>query len=217
MLLIAGANVSGLLLARAAQRETEFAIRKSLGASRWRLLSQMLTEALLLSILGIVVGCGVGWALLKVFVSLAPKGIPYIDQAHLDGRVLGFAIAIALLSGTAFGSAPLWSAELLRERVFRNVTGAGRARARQALLVAQLSVTLMLLAAAGLLLRTARNLQTQTLGIRTGQVVTATAHFGRVRYPDGVKRLQFANQLEDRLKQIPGVNAVAVSDTVPPG
>jgi predicted permease len=217
VLLIAGANVSGLLLARAAERESEFAIRKSLGASRWRLLSQMLTEALLLSILGIIVGCGVGWALLKVFVSLAPKGIPYIDQAHLDGRVLGFAIAIALLSGIAFGSAPLWSVELLRERVFRNVTGAGRARARQALLVAQLSVTLMLLAAAGLLLRTERNLQARTLGIRTGQVVTATVHFGRVRYPDGVRRLQFANQLEDRLKQIPGVNAIAVSDTVPPG
>lgn len=217
VLLIAGANVSGLLLARAAEREVEFTIRKSLGASSLRLLSQMLTESLLLSILGVAAGCGVGWVLLRVFIGLAPKGVPYIDQAHLDGRVLGFAIAIALLSGIVLGSAPFWSRELLRERVFRNVTGVSRARARQVLLVAQLSVTLMLLAAAGLLLRTARNLQNQALGIRTGQLVTATLHFGRQQFPQGVKRMQFVDQLEDRLKQLPGVSSVAVSDSVPPG
>ena len=217
VLLIAGANVSGLLLARAAERETEFAIRKSLGASRSRLLSQMLTEALLLSVLGILGGWIVGEVLLRIFVNLAPKGIPYMDQARLDGRVFAFAIVVAIVSGVIFGSAPFWSHDLLRERIFRNVTGASRARARQVLLVAQLSVTLMLLAAAGLLLRTARNLQNQGLGIRTGQLVTATVHFSRQSYPNGTKRMQFTNQLEERLKQIPGVSSVAVSDSVPPG
>lgn len=217
VLLIAGTNVSSLLLARAADREMEFAIRKSLGASRARLLSQVLTEALLLSSLGILAGCAVGEVLLRVFVRLAPKGVPYIDQAQLDGRVLGFAIAIALLSGVLFGSAPFWSHDFRRQSIFRHVTGAGRARTRQVLLVAQLSVTLMLLAAAGLLLRTASNLQVQALGIRTAQLVTATVHFGRQQYPNGTKRLQFVDQLEERLKQIPGVNALAISDTVPPG
>ena len=217
VLLIAGANVSGLLLARAAERELEFAIRKSLGASRWRLLSQMLTEALMLSFLGVLVGWIVGEALLRVFVSMAPKGIPYIDQAHLDGRVLGFAVAIALVSGIAFGSAPFWSTDLLRERVFRNLTGAGRARARQVLLVTQLSVTVVLLAAAGLLLRTARNLQNQSFGIRTGQLVTATIHLSRQLYPNSVQRMNFVNRVEERLKQIPGVSAVAISDSLPPG
>ena len=217
VLLIAGANVSGLLLARAAERDMEFVIRKSLGASRWRLLSQMLTEAMLLSILGVLVGWLIGEALLRLFVSMAPQGIPYIDHARLDARVLGFAIAVALFSGLVFGSAPFWSRDLLRERVLRNVTGAARARARQVLLVAQLGVTLMLLTAAGLLLRTARNLQNQSLGIRTGQLVAATVDFGRRTYRTAEKRMQFVNQAEERLRQIPGVSAVAVSDSVPPG
>jgi len=215
--LIAGANVSGLLLARAAEREMEFAIRKSLGASRWRLLSQMLTEALLLSVLGVLVGWLIGEALLRVFVKIAPEGIPYIDQAKLDGRVLGFAIAIAVLSGIVFGSAPFWSRDLVRERVLRNITGVSRARARQVLLVAQLSVTLMLLSAAGLLLRTARNLQNQALGIRTGQLVTATVHLSRQRFPHAMQRMQFVDRVEERLKQIPGMNRVAIADSVPPG
>ena len=217
VLVIAGANISGLLLARAAERETEFAIRKSLGASRARLLCQMLTEALLLAALGVLVGCGIGEALLRLFVTMAPSGIPYIDQARLDGRVLGFAIAMALLCVVLFGSAPFWTHGLRRERVFRNGNNPTRALARQSLLVAQLSITLVLLAAAGLLLRTARNLQNQPFGIRTGQLATATVHFGRQSYPDVAKKLHFANSLEERLKQIPGVSAVAVSDSVPPG
>jgi putative ABC transport system permease protein len=217
VLLIAGANVSGLLLARAAEREPEFTTRRSLGATRGRLLSQMLTEALLLSVLGVTGGCVVGEVLLRIFLAAAPKGIPYMDQAHLDGRVLGFAIATALLSGVLFGSAPFWSHHLLWEREFRAPAGVSRARGRQVLLVVQLSVTLMLLAAAGLLVRTARNLQNQSLGIRTGQLLTATIHFGRQRYPDGIRRLQLVDRLEERLKQTPGIDAVAISDTVPPG
>jgi putative ABC transport system permease protein len=217
VLLITGANVSGLLLARAAERDLEFAIRKSLGASRWRLLSQMLTEALLLSVLGILAGWLLSEALLRLFVRMAPQSIPYIDQAHLDARVLGFAVGIALLSGLVFGSAPFWSRDLLGNRVFGNATGASRARARQVLLVAQLSVTLILLTAAGLLLRTARNLQNQALGIRTGQVVTATVHLNRQQYPRALARMQFVARVEERLKQIPGVNSVAVADSIPPG
>jgi len=217
VLLITGANVSGLLLARAAERDLEFAIRKSLGASRWRLLSQMLAEALLLSAFGILMGWLLSEALLRFFVRIAPQSIPYIDRAHLDGRVLGFAIVVAILSGLAFGSAPFWSRDLLGKRIFGNRAGASRVRARQILLVSQLSVTLILLTAAGLLLRTARNLQNQALGIRTGQVVTATVHLNRQQYPHALQRMQFVARVEERLKQIPGVNSVAVSDSVPPG
>lgn len=217
VLLIAGANVSGLLLARASDREGEFAIRKSLGASRARLLGQLLAEALLLSLLGIIAGCAVGEILLRVFVNLAPPAIPYIGQARLDGRVLGFAVAIALLSAILFGSAPFWSSEVLKKRSFRTAAASPRAYARQALLIAQVSLTLVLLTAAGLLLRTARNLQNQSLGIRTGQLLTATVHLGRYRYADAIKRMQFVNQLEDKLKQIPGIESVAVTDSLPPG
>lgn len=217
VLLIAGANVSGLLLARAADRETEFAVRKALGASHTRLLSQMLTEALMLAVLGIMAGWALGEALLRIFIDLSPTGIPYMDQARLDGRVLAFAIAIALLTAFVFGSSPLWSRDLWRGRIYRSTTGSSRPRLRQALLVAQLSVTLMLLAAAGLLLRSARNLQNQAFGINTDQLVTATVHFSWQSYPNGTKRMQFVDRLEERLKQIPGVNAVSVSDSVPPG
>lgn len=217
VLLIAGANVSGLLLARAAERETEFAVRKALGASHGRLLSQMLTEALILASLGIIAGWVLGEGLLRVFIDLSPRSIPYMDQARLDGRVLAFAVAIALLSAFLFGSSPLWARDLWRERIFRNSSGTSRPRLRQVLLVAQLSVTVMLLAAAGLLLRSARNLQNQAFGIHTDQLVTATVHFSARAYPNGTRRMQFVDRLEERLKQIPGVNAVAVSDSVPPG
>ena len=217
VLLIAGANVAGLLLARASEREAEFAVRKSLGASRGRLLSQMLTEALVISGLGVLAGWTLGLVLLRVFVSLAPRGIPYIEQAHLDIRVLGFAVLLALISGLLFGSAPFWSQSILSAQVIRNSSGSGRARARQTLLIVQLSVTVMLLAAAGLLLRTARNMQSQSLGMRADQLLTATVHFSRASYPTPTRRLQFVTQVEERLKQIPGVNTVAVSDSVPPG
>jgi predicted permease len=217
VLLIAGANVSGLLLVRAAERETEFAVRKALGASHGRLLSQMLTEALILAVLGIIAGWVLGEVLLRVFINLSPRSIPYMDQARLDGRVLAFAVAIALFSALLFGSSPLWARDLWREKIFRNTCGTARPRLRQTLLVAQLSVTLMLLAAAGLLLRSARNLQNQAFGIHTDQLVTATVHFSARAYPNGTKRMQFVDRLEERLKQIPGVNAVAVSDSVPPG
>ena len=217
VLLIAGANVSGLLLARASDRETEFVIRKSLGASRARILGQLIAESLLLSILGIIAGCAVGEILLRIFVSAAPRAIPYIGQARLDGRVLGFAAAIALLSGILFGSAPFWSSEMLKKRIVRTSTASPRAHARRALLIAQVSLTLVLLTAAGLLLRTARNLQNQSLGIRTGQLLTATFHLARYRYADGIARMQFVNQLEEKLKQIPGIESVALSDSLPPG
>ena len=217
VLLIAGANVSGLLLARASDREAEFAIRKSLGASPLRLLGQLTTESVLLSILGIIAGCALGEALLRMFVSMAPRAVPYIDQARLDGRVLGFAIGIALLSGILFGSAPFWSSEVLKKRIFRTAAASPRARARQGLLVMQVSLTLVLLTAAGLLLRTASNLQNQAMGIRTGQLLTATIHLGSQYYANATKRMQFVDQFEERLKQIPGIESVAVSDSVPPG
>ena len=217
VLLVAGANVSGLLLARAADRELEFAIRKSLGAGRARLLSQMLTEALLLGVLGIMAGAAMGEVLLRVFIVLAPNGIPYMDQAHLDARVLAFAIAIALLCCLLFGSAPFWANNVLSQRIFCSQVGASRPWLRQSLLVGQLSITIVLLAAAGLLLRTAHNLQTQALGIQVDHLITATIQFDRHAYADGNKRLQFVARLEERLKHVPGVNAVAISDTVPPG
>lgn len=217
VLLIAGANVAGLLLARAADRQTEFAIRKSLGASRARLLCQMLIESLLLSIFGVLAGCAFGELLLRVFVAMAPQGIPYINQARLDLRVLVFAVVVALASGVVFGAAPFWTHGMQRTTSPVPKSNLNHGRGRQLLLIAQISVTLVLITAAGLLLRTVRNLQNQSLGITTDRLLTAKVHFGKERYANPARKVQFVDQFKDRLQQVPGVSAVAISDTLPPG
>jgi predicted permease len=148
---------------------------------------------------------------------MAPQGIPYIDQAHLDLRVLAFAVLVALLSGILFGTAPFWSHGLRSVAMFRATSDGHRARGRQVLLVAQLSMTIVLLAAAGLLVRSVSNLQSQSLGIHTNALVTATAHFGRQRYANDARKVQFVDELQSHLAEIPGVSTVTISDSVPPG
>ena len=149
---------------------------------------------------------------------MAPREIPYIDRAQLDVRVLGFAVIVALTSAVVFGSVPFWERGLLSRWGTALATAApARARGRQLLLTVQLGVTLMLLASAGLLLRTVHNLRTQALGMHTDRLIVATVHFGRQRYGKDEKKLQLVEQVEGRLRQIPGVNSVAISDTVPPG
>jgi putative ABC transport system permease protein len=216
VLLVACTNVANLLLARAGARQRELAIRTALGASRARLIRQSLTESLLLSLLGGFAGCCVAYGLLRWFISLAPDGIPRLQQASLDSRVVAFTFVIALLSALLFGIAPALrrpAPELLTGKEARSTS---RGFFRQSLMAAQIAASLVLLAGAGLLLRSLWKLQSVPLGMETESVITGKISLADYRYPEMPQQLAFFQNLETRLQQIPGASAVALSDSIPP-
>ena len=216
VLLVACTNVANLLLARATSRVRELAVRTALGATRGRLIRQALTESMLLGVLGGLVGCWFAQFLLRLFVSIAPEGIPRLEQAAIDVRVLLFALGVSLLSGILFGLA-----SALRRPAPELLTGKDnrvtpRGLLRQLLVTMQIAVSLILLAGAGLLLGSLWKLETVALGMDTNSVITAGIDLAEYRYPDSAKQLAFFNELEARLKQMPGVTSLALSDSLPP-
>jgi len=216
VLLVACTNVANLLLARSTNRVRELAVRTALGAGRGHLIRQALTESLLLGLLGGLGGCWLAYFLLRLFVSIAPEGIPRLEQATIDVRVLLFALTISILSGVFFGLAPALrrpTPELLTGKENR---APSRSLLRQSLVTAQIAISLMLLAGAGLLLRSLWKLETVSLGMETQHVIAAKFDLAEYRYPDAAKQLVFFNQVEGRLKQAPGITRLALSDTLPP-
>jgi len=216
VLLVACTNVANLLLARATSRARELAVRTALGATRGRLIRQALTESLLLGVLGGLAGCWFAQFLLRLFVSIAPEGIPRLEQAAIDVRVLLFALGVSLLSGVLFGLA-----SALRRPVPELLTGkenraTSRGMLRQLLVTVQIAVSLILLAGAGLLLRSLWKLETVALGMDAKSAITAGIDLTEYRYPDSAKQLAFFDQVEARLKQMPGVASLALSDSLPP-
>ena len=216
VLLVACTNVANLLLARATGRQRELALRVALGASRARLIRQTLTESLLLGILGGFAGCWIAYTLLGLFVSIAPDGIPRLQQAALDLRVLLFTLGVSLVSGILFGLAPAVrrpQSDLLAGKGSRVTT---RNLLRQTLVTAQIAVSLVLLAGAGLLLRSFWKLQSVPLGMDTQSTVTAQIDLAEYRYPQQAQQLEFFRELEWRLARLPGVSALGLSDSLPP-
>jgi predicted permease len=216
VLLIACANVANLLLARAVARQRELAIRATLGAARGRLVRQQLTECLLLALLGGAAGCVLGSGLLRLFVAIAPEGIPRLQQATLDVRILLFTLGVSLVSGLLFGLASSFRRPGVEALVGTRVAGLAPGLLRQSLVAVQIAVSFVLLVGAGLLLRSLVNLQNTPLGIETGGLVTARLSLGEHAYPQPAQQVQFFEALEARLKAIPGVTAFALSDSVPP-
>jgi putative ABC transport system permease protein len=202
ILLIVCANVANLLLARALSRQREMATRKALGAGRGRLLSQALTESAALSVFGALPGCALAWALLKLFQFLAPVSVPRLQQAALDPRILSFTFGTTLLCGIVFGCAPSFSRP--------------RNRLKHVLTTAQVAVSLTLLSMAGLLVASLSKLQNVTAGVGAEHVLTADMTVGLARYPNAQSRQELFDTLASRLRPMPGVEAVAISDTVPP-
>jgi putative ABC transport system permease protein len=216
VLLVACTNVANLLLARATSRMRELAVRTALGASRARLIRQALTESALLGVLGGLLGCWFAQLMLRLFVSIAPEGIPRLEQATIDIRVMLFALAVSLLSGILFGLASALrrpAPELLTGKENRATS---RGVLRQLLVTVQIAVSLILLAGAGLLLRSLWKLETVALGMDAKSVITAGIDLAEYRYPDSARQLAFFNQVEARLKQMPGVTTLALSDSLPP-
>lgn len=216
VLLVACTNVANLLLARATSRLRELAVRTAMGATRGRLARQAITESLLLGILGGLAGCWFAQLLLRLFVSIAPDGIPRLEQATIDIRVLVFALGVSLLSGIFFGLATALRRPAPELLTGKEIHATSRGILRQILVTMQIAVSLILLAGAGLLLRSLWKLGTVDLGMDTNRILTAGIDLVEYRYPDSVKQLAFFNQLEARLKQMPGVASLALSDTLPP-
>jgi putative ABC transport system permease protein len=216
VLLIACANIANLLLARAVVRERELSMRAVLGASRARLARQALTESLLLGTLGGAAGCALAFALLRVFTGLAPGGLPRLEQASLDPRVLLFAVAATFASSLLFGIAPALRTPRVASIAGWRTTGPGRTILRSALVTAQIAVSMILLTGAGLLLRSLWKLERVPLGMETDHVVTAHFTLGRQRYARPQDQLAFFRDLEQRLASVPGVQAAAISDSIPP-
>jgi predicted permease len=217
VLLIACANVASLMMARSEARERELAVRSALGASRARLIRQTLTETTLLTLAGAAVGLALAEGLLRVFVRLAPTGIPFLERAGLDFRIALFTILLSLVCGALFGLLPA----LQRPRVVALAARAAKSRKRtvlrRVLVVGQIAVSMVLLSGSALLLKSFQNIEEQRLGMQTGGVFTVQIPLPWFRYNTGQKQMEFYLQAEAALRRLPGIRAVAISDSVPPG
>jgi putative ABC transport system permease protein len=215
VLLIACANVANLLLAKAAGRVREVAVRQALGANRGRLIRQLLTESVLLSLAGGLLGVLFAFWGLRLLIASLPEGIPRADEIGLDGAVLGATFAIAVLTGLAFGLAPAFSlagrklSEPMREGG-RGLVGAGHRRLRDGLVMAEVALALVLLVGAGLLLRSFFRVLQADAGYRAEGVLTARTPLANARYDTPEKKVQFATRLVEMLSALPGVQSAAL-------
>jgi putative ABC transport system permease protein len=218
VLLISCANVANLLLARASARRLEMAIRAAMGASRWRVMRQLLTESLLLSTLGGLVGSLLAFWCTDLIKASTALNIPRLNETRLDLKALGFTFLIALGAGLIFGLAPAWQAsrlalnETLKEGG-RSGSGGKRQRLRGALVIAEIALALMLLVGAGLMIRSFTRLQNVPLGFAPNHVLTMRLALPTAKYGQGAPRVNFFNQLLQRLRATPGViDASAIND-----
>jgi putative ABC transport system permease protein len=220
VLLICCANVANLLLARATIRSRELAIRAALGAGRQRVIRQLLTESLVLSIIGGVLGLGVGATILNIAPAVVPAGLlPPVVTVTFDVRVVAFCAATALLVGVLFGLAPAWQAtEFSSANVIasdsRTSTGRG-GRTRGLIVAAEVATAVLLLFGAGLLLRTLMAVENVERGFRADRVLTMMVDPLGARYPTPQSLAQFFEAVEQEIMALPGVGSVAWTTTLP--
>jgi putative ABC transport system permease protein len=214
VLLIACTNVANLLLARSAARGSEMAVRTALGAGRGRLVAQLLTESVLLSLCGAAVGLLLAVWGVELLTNLKPAGIPRLDNVRVDGPVILFTILVALVTGVIFGLVPAFTATRgltgsLKEGGRGAVTSRGGTRVRGVLVVTELALAVMLLAGAGLLMRSFTKLQAVDPGFKPEQALTFELTLPDARYEEDAPRIAFYDQLLPRLRNLPGVRAAS--------
>ncbi len=215
LLLMGCANVSNLLFSRAIARQREMAIRSTLGATRSRLIRQLLSESLLLAVLGCVAGLLLAVCTRGILLRLLPQSIPGLARLPLDGHILTFALLSALLSAVVFGLAPalLSSAGSIAPSI---ATKDRYSFWLNALASTQIAIAIVLLCGGGLMLRSFWNLRYRDLGFQTGHLLTAQLHLGKAQYASNAAQIVFVTKLLDRVAVLPGVEAVAVGN-LPPG
>jgi len=210
--LIACANLANLLIARTAARERELSIRLSIGASRFHILRQILTESLLLSSVASIAGIAMAFGLLKSMTLLAPAGILRLEEATLDLRVLAYAVAISIFAALIAGLAPALQLPSAHTRT----TSSAQPRLRLLLVTTQIAASMILLTSAALLLQSLWNLQSTPLGFQTENVIATRIALGRSGYQEPGRRQAFFTQLEAFASAAPGSTAFALSDSIPP-
>ena len=222
VLLIACANVANLLLSRAVARQREMGIRAALGAQRSRLVRQLLTESILLSLTGGILGIGIAEACMRVIANLKNFGLPNVNSFGLNGTALAFTFALSILTGVLFGIVP--ALHTARTDAFDELKGGaggvvshGRNKrfASDALVVAEVALALLLLASAGLLLKDFQRLRNTKVGVRTQGIVTAAINLPRAKYADQQQQFDFEQRMREALAALPGVDSVAVTSTLP--
>ena len=219
VMLIACVNVASLSLGRTAGREMELAVRTALGAGRGRLVRQILTESVMLSVGAGVIGLALAVLGTRALVLVAPGDLPLVNAVHVDGVVLAFALLLTVANGLLFGVMPAIHgsrrAVEARLRAGGRSNSLGNGRLRQALVVAEVALAIALLAGAGLLLRSFGQLTAVDPGFQPRQVTTFSLSLSPVRYPDGTRREQFASALLSRVDRLPGVTASGISFSLP--
>jgi predicted permease len=221
VLLIACANVANLLLARAAVRQKEIAVRIALGARRWRLIRQFLTESVLLSAIGGVVGLAIAYGGLFLLRAFIPENISQAKQISIDLKVLGFTFVVAMITGLIFGLAPALQAarfnqtETLKEGGRDSATGIGGKRIRSLLVMAEVAVSLVLLIGAGLLINSFLRLRNVDPGFRADNLLTMKFVLPEPKYAEFERRTAFYNDLIQRVQNLAGVKSAAVTTNLP--
>jgi predicted permease len=222
VLLIACANVANLMLARSSRRAREIAVRVALGASRARVIRQLLVESTLLAGLGGLLGLGLSYVGIQLFdASVADTGKPYWIEFTMDGRVFGFMALVCVGTGMLFGLAPALQVsrtnvnDVLKEGGRGSAGGVKARRLTSAMVVVELTLTLVLLTGAGLMIRSFLKLYSMDLGVATSHVLTLRTVLSSERYPTPEKRQQFFEALLARLGSLPGVGAAATASRLP--
>jgi len=223
VLLIACANVANLMLARATGRQKEIAVRAALGASRWRVVRQLLTESLLLSVIGGAIGLLLSVWLTRVLVSISPANTPRFDEIKPDLRVFAFTLGLTVVTGIIFGLAPALQASRidlnggLKEGGGKGSGGSRNKRLRSLMMVSEIALSFMLLVGAGLLIKSFMRLRDVSPGFNPDNVLSLRTSLPGSRYPVGQPRVQMLGQVLDQMKSLPGVQSAAAVLSLPLG
>lgn len=221
VLLIACANVANLLLARAVAREKEIAIRTALGAGRWRLIRQLLTESVVLATVSGAIGLLLAYLGLKALIAIAPDNVPRLNEMSIDARVLVFTIGVSMITGIIFGLVPAFQAskpdlnETLKEGGRGSTGGARGRRVRSILVVAEIAFALVLLTGAGLMIRSFIRLQEVKPGFKPENLLTMRLRLPQTKYADAAQLTPFYQQLIERVRALPGVRTVGTVSHLP--